>query len=134
MFVYCSPSQITPTPLFIALSSFLIFSYFLAFSFRACAWSADRVALANRYGINDPLEQGTCFSMAYIYFACGCGTVRSYLLLHFSFFLVVLTFSPFIFLFLQCLLIQELNHVKAVQMGLAPGPQGAVPIQKVMVM
>jgi hypothetical protein len=45
--------------------------------------------------------------MAYCYFACGCA---------------------------PCLLIQELNHIKAVQMGLAPGPGGQLPQQKVMVM
>ena len=33
-----------------------------------------------------------------------------------------------------CLLFQELNHIKAVQMGLAPGPQGlaGIPQQKMM--
>jgi hypothetical protein len=74
----------------------------------ACAWYMDRTALNAKYGINDTLDaSGGCFSMAYLYFACGCA---------------------------PCLLIQELNHIKAVQMGLAPGPGGQLPQQKVMVM
>ena len=115
----------------------------------ACAWYMDRTALAARYGVNDVLDQsGGCFSMAYLYFACGCA---------------------------PCLLIQELNHVrwlargspqrahlcnstpsslptatfhshpttlfrnvfcsqqiKAAQMGLVPGPMGMMPQQKSM--
>ncbi len=70
----------------------------------ACAWSMDRTALAAKYGINDPLQEG-CISCAYLLFACGCG---------------------------PCLLIQELNHIKAAQMGMRPGPAGMMPQQKVM--
>ncbi len=79
-----------------------------------CAWTQDRVELAERYGVADDLmEKGAFVTTAYLLFSCGCST---------------------------CLLIQELNHIKAVRMGLAPGPGGSgslgvanvVPQQRVM--
>ena len=56
--------------------------------------------LADRYGIADNLmDKGAFITTAYLYFSCGCST---------------------------CLLIQELNHIKAVSMGLAPRPGGGI--------
>lgn len=58
----------------------------------------DRHYLSLKYGVADPYEQPMCFtSQALILFQCGCS---------------------------HCMLLQELNHIKAVEMGLAPGPGG----------
>jgi hypothetical protein len=69
-----------------------------------CFWMADRRALVQRYGVHDTLDDGSACSQAFCMMTC----------------------CP------QCLLFQELNHIK----HKALQQQGAVgaPVQKAMVM
>jgi hypothetical protein len=71
---------------------------------QACFWAADRRAFVQKYGIMDNIDDGTRCSTAWLMFSCGCSA---------------------------CLLFQELNHLKAMEMGVAGAP-ASVPVQKVM--
>ncbi len=80
----------------------------LADMLAACLWVADRRALAARLGVADGLDDGSRCSQAYLMFSCGCA---------------------------PCLLFQQLNTIRAFEMGAmqAGGAQVmAMPAQKAM--